>query len=102
MKKKPRPPKIENILAKAKECIATGFYRYTAHAEDRKYERMITEEDALYVIETGWRVPARDDFAELYQSWTYAFEGNSLQDDLLRVIVSFDKHDAHYYYNEYF
>lgn len=91
MKKKSRPPKIENVIARAKECITMGLYRYTAHAEDRKFERKITEEDALYVIETGWRVPTKDEFAELHQSWTYAFEGKTLQDELLRVIVGFDE-----------
>lgn len=68
-----------------------GLYRYTVHAENRKFERMITEQDALYVIETGWRVPIRDNFVKIYESWTYAFEGYTLQDDLLRVIVGFDE-----------
>jgi hypothetical protein len=53
MKKNSRPSKIENVIGKAKQCIALGLYRYTAHAENRKYERMITEEDALHVIENG-------------------------------------------------
>ncbi len=91
MKKKPRPSKIENVTGKAKQCITTGFYRYTAHAEGRKYERMITEEDALYVIENGWRSPNRDDFCDIHQSWKYAFEGKTLQDELLRVIIGFDE-----------
>ncbi len=43
MKKKTRPLKIENVIEKAKKCIALGLYRYTAHAEGRKFERMITE-----------------------------------------------------------
>lgn len=91
MKKKSRPPKIENIIGKAKECIILGLYRYTAHAEGRKYERMITEEDALYVIENGWRVPIKDDYCDIHQSWKYAFEGKTLQDELLRVIIGFDE-----------
>lgn len=87
--KKPRPPKLENIIGKAKQCIALGSYRYTAHAEVRKLDRMITEEDALYVIENGWRVPIKDSFCDINQSWKYAFEGTTLQDELLRVIVGF-------------
>lgn len=66
MKKKLRPSKIENIIGKAKQCLMLGLYRYTAHVENRKYERMITEEDALYVIENGWRVPIRDEFCDIY------------------------------------
>lgn len=91
MKKKSRPPKIENVIGKAKHCIGWGLYRYTAHAESRKYERMITEEDALYVIENGWRVPIKDDFCDIHQSWKYAFEGQTLQDELLRVVIGFEE-----------
>lgn len=91
MKKKSRSPKIENVIGKAKQAIAKGLYRYTAHAESRKFERMITEEDALHVIENRWRVQLRDDFCEIHQSWKYAFEGETLQDELLRVIIGFDE-----------
>jgi Domain of unknown function (DUF4258) len=91
MKRKTHPPKIENVAAKAKQCVVTGYYRYTAHAEIRKYERNITEEDALFVIENGWRVPNRDDFCDIHQSWKYAFEGKTLQEELLRVIIGFDE-----------
>lgn len=91
MKRISRPPKIENVLRRAKQCIAKGLYRYTAHAEVRKLERSITEEDALYVIENGWLVPNRDDFCEVYRNWKYALEGKTLQDELLRVIIGFDE-----------
>lgn len=91
--KKPhsRPTKIENIIAKAKQSIALGLYRYTGHAECRKYERMITEEDALYVIENGWRATVKDDFCNIHQSWKYAIEGETLQHEKLRVIIAFDE-----------
>ena len=52
---------------------------------------MITEEDALYVIENGWRAPIKDDFCDVHQSWKYAFEGETLQEELLRVIIAFDE-----------
>jgi len=87
---KSRPSKLENVIGKAKHCIAIGLYRYTAHAESRKYERMITEEDALYVIENGWRVQSRDDFCNINKGWKYAIEGKTLQDETLRVIIAFD------------
>lgn len=89
MKKTQRPAKIEYVNAKARHCISIGSYRYTAHAESRKYERMITEEDALFVIENGWRNPSKDNFCDVHQSWKYVFEGKTLQDELLRVVVGF-------------
>jgi hypothetical protein len=42
---------------------------------------MITEEDALHVIENGWRVPIKDSFCDIHQSWKYAFEGRTLQEE---------------------
>jgi len=89
--KKSRPPKLENVIEKAKQSIVKGRYRYTGHAEARKFERRITEEDALYVIENGWRVPNKDDFCEANKGWKYAFEGDTLQDERLRVIAAFDE-----------
>lgn len=91
MKKKNHPPKIDNVSKQAKIAITHGMYRYTAHAEIRKYERLITEEDALHIIETGWRVPIRDEFCEIHKSWKYAFEGKTLQEELLRVVIGFDE-----------
>lgn len=91
MKKFPRPPKIENVMREARQSIALGLYRYTAHAEVRKYERRITEEDALFVIENGWRIPNRDEFCDIHKSWKYAIEGKTLQDESLRVIIGFDE-----------
>jgi hypothetical protein len=90
MKRKTRPPKLENVLKIAKQYVVSGMYRYTAHAEVRKYERMITEEDALHVIENGWRVPNKDDYCDIHHNWKYACEGETLQDEFLRVIIGFD------------
>lgn len=71
-------------------CIEEGRYRYTVHGLNRKLERQVTEQDALYVLENGYRIQKRDVYSELNKSWTYAFEGTTLQDELLRVIIAFD------------
>jgi hypothetical protein len=81
-----RPDKLSDVLKIAQACIENGF-----HAECRQYERDITLADALYVIETGYRVLARDDYREEFKAWNYAIEGKTLQDDKLRVIISFDE-----------
>ncbi len=85
-----KPPKLENICKTAKHCIDRGLYRYTAHALCRKLERNITELDALHVIKAGWRVPMRDEYCLVNKGWKYAFEGKTLQDEIIRVIIGFD------------
>jgi hypothetical protein len=86
-----RPDKIADILKIAQACIDNGNYRATFHAECRQYERDITLLDALHVIETGYRVPSRDEYKEEYRAWNYAIEGVTLQDEKTRVIISFDE-----------
>lgn len=86
-----RPSKLENVLEIAKDCIQTGRYLPTFHAECRQLERDITLQDALYVITNGYREPKHDQFKEEWQAWNYAIRGTTLQDDTLRVIISFDE-----------
>src|SRR5215212_5775517 len=85
-----RPQKLENVLATAKQCIEKGNYVATFHAECRQLERDITLLDALHVIKNGYRVPKYDKFKEEWNEWNYAIQGQSLQKEDIRVIVSFD------------
>lgn len=86
-----RPPKLDNVLKIAQNCIETGRYKPTFHAECRQKERDITLLDALNVIINGYRELKHDQFKEEWGDWNYAIKGESLQGDTLRVIISFDK-----------
>lgn len=88
--KSKRPHKIENVIRKATELVVKGKYIATFHAECRQFERDITLLDALYVIKTGYRENKHDEFKEEWNTWNYAIEGETLQDERIRVIVSFD------------
>lgn len=88
--KQKRPPKLENVLKIAKECIENGQYLPTFHAECRQLERDITLLDALHVIRNGYREPKHDQYKEEWQTWNYAVRGITLQDDSARVIISFN------------
>ncbi len=88
--KRQRPVKLENVLELAKSLIETGNYLPTFHAECRQFERDITLLDALYVIKNGYREPKYDQFKEEWQAWNYAIRGTTLQNDTVRVIISFD------------
>lgn len=88
--KQKRPTKIENVIQLANECIAAGRYLPTFHAECRQFERDITLSDALYVIKHGYRELKHDQYQEEWLAWNYAISGNTLQDEKIRVIVSFE------------
>ena len=85
-----RPDKLTDVLQIARQCLENGNYRPTFHSECRQYERAITLLDACYVIETGYRVPKYDQFKNEWQAWNYAIEGKTIQEDTIRVIISFD------------
>lgn len=89
--KRPNPPKLENVLKTAKDCIDSGKYIPTFHAECRQLERDITLLDALHVIKNGYREPKHDQYKDEWQSWNYAIQGTTLQDETVRVVISFDK-----------
>jgi hypothetical protein len=36
-------------------------------------------------------VPVKDDYCDVNKGWKYAFEGNTLQDELIRVIIALDE-----------
>ena len=61
------------------------------HAECRQLERDITLLDAFYVIKNGYREPKHDNFKEEFQAWNYAVRGITLQNDAVRVIISFEE-----------
>jgi len=82
---------LENVLGLANDCIENGRYLPTFHAECRQLERDITLQDALYVIKNGYREPKHDQFKEEWQAWNYAIRGTTLQDNVVRVIISFDE-----------
>lgn len=88
--KQKRPAKIENVLQLANECIEAGRYLPTFHAECRQLERNISLLDALYVIKHGYREPKHDQYQEDWVVWNYAISGNTLENEKIRVIVSFD------------
>lgn len=86
-----KPAKLDNVLELAKKCIDAGNYLPTFHAECRQLERNITLLDALYVIKHGYREPKHDQYKVEWQSWNYALQGTTLQNETVRVIISFDE-----------
>ncbi len=92
--KKKRPPKIENLLDKIKECIRQNMYTQVPHALVREEERKITLPETIYVLLTGYEEKAKTRFEEKHNAWNYAIRGKTKIDEIdVRVIVSFDESD---------
>lgn len=89
MKKEQRPPQIENLLAKIRECIDKGRYRESFHAKQRQNERNIDLFDALYVLKNGYHEKQKTAFNELRKTWNYAIR-HKLEGKEIRVIVGFE------------
>lgn len=90
--KKKRPPKIENLLEKVKECLETKMYTLVDHALTRQKERKITLTETTYILLTGYEEKAKTRFEERHKTWNYAIRGKTKIDEIdVRVIVSFDE-----------
>lgn len=87
-----RTPKLERneLLRKVREAVASGEYRILPHARQRCTERDVAAPDIENALRSGHHVPRRDRFDEPYGSWSYCFEGPSVDGERLRIIVAFD------------
>lgn len=90
--KKERPPKIENLLEKIKDCLEKKMYTQTEHAIVRQKEREITLAEIRHVLMTGYEEKIKTSFNEYYNTWNYSVRGKTKIDKLeVRVIITFDE-----------
>lgn len=87
-----RPPQLEELLLKIRDCLDKGHYRQTKHAIERKSERKIDMLDVLYVLKNGRHEKQKTSFDETFQTWKYAIRGKTLDDEMdVRIIIAFDE-----------
>ena len=55
-----KPKKIQNLIERIRDCIASGAYRDTFHAVKRISERNITLPEIIYVLTTGKHEKSKD------------------------------------------
>lgn len=86
-----RPLKIDEkkLINDVKESIISGDYIILPHSRIRCIERDVSAADIEHVLELGKRVKKRDRFDASLQRWSYAYEGLSIDGELLRVIITF-------------
>lgn len=89
MAKSQKLPK-KDVLERVRFAATSGQYRVLPHARQRCTERNVPLPDLEYLLETGHHAPRRDRYDESHASWTYCFEGKTIDDTILRVIVAFD------------
>jgi hypothetical protein len=92
MRRAVRKPKLERneLVGRVREAIASGWYRILPHARQRCSERDVSAADIECALERGHPVPRRDRFDRVAGDWSYCFEGTSVDEDRLRVVVAFE------------
>lgn len=92
MPKRPRPPKLDHttLVERVRAAVDSGQYRILPHARLRCTAREVAAADIEHALLKGHAVPKRDRYDEPYESWSYCFEGLTVDEVHLRVVVSFD------------
>jgi len=71
------------------DAVGTGRYRILPHARQRCSERRVSAPDIESALVKGHPVPRRDRYDRLADDWSYCFEGASVDEETLRVVVAF-------------
>ena len=87
-----KTPKLmrAELLERVVEAISSGRYVILPHARQRCSERDVAAPDIEHALEKGHPVPKRDRYEEAYRSWSYCFEGPTVDEVPLRVVVAFE------------
>lgn len=85
-------PKLERsvLLQRVREAVTSGEYRILPHARQRCTERDVSAPDIENALEGGRHVPRRDRYDEPSGGWSYCFEGRTVDEKPLRVVVAFE------------
>lgn len=85
------PQKLLDVMKSIRECIIAGQYQFSKHALDRVVERRIDIATTKHVLLNGCEDKPKTRFDKSNNKWKYAIKGTTLDDLLVRVIVTFDE-----------
>lgn len=87
-----KAPKLDRreLIRLVREAVASGSYRILPHARQRCSEREVSAPDIECALENGHPVPRRDRRDLVAGDWSYCFEGRTMDEELLRVVVAFE------------
>lgn len=74
-----------------KTSLESGHYIILPHARLRCKERRVLPRDIEFVLAKGHRIKSRDKFDTSYGSWSYVFEGKTIDERDLRVVIILDE-----------
>jgi hypothetical protein len=88
--KRPKwPAKRPNVLLDARARLASGAYRDTRHAFERKRERALSLLELRQAIHGGYHEAQKDTYKPEHKAWNYAIRGRTLDERDVRVVVTF-------------
>ena len=84
--------KIPDLLLRIRACLESGKYLFSNHALLRKKERFLTiPKITQQVLRNGYHEKKKDQWDQTHNAWNYAIRGKTIDNEDLRVIVSFDE-----------
>jgi hypothetical protein len=84
----PRPPKNAAIRQTVLKTVASGDYRFSAHALERMRQRSIDQIDVKAVLVKGRHEKRKDEFDPQRNRWGYAFRGIIEDGRNIRIVVA--------------
>ena len=93
--KKPIKKNDKELWDLIAEKISNSDYVFALHAKDRQKTRNVTDIDVLDILENKEnrkrkRNKRKDIYIKGYQDWNYCIEGLDLDENNIRIIVSFN------------
>jgi len=91
---KPSKKADEEFFGLLTSKIAKGDYFFSKHARQRQKDRIITDLEALNILEgrdgrKRRRNKSKDKFEAGREDWNYCIEGINLDNEKIRIIISF-------------
>lgn len=91
---KPTKKTDRELYTLLEKMIKNGNYIFVKHAKERQTQRCISDLDVLDILEGREgrgrkRNKSKDHYKDGYQDWNYCIEGNNLDKEKIRIIISF-------------
>ncbi len=90
-----RPVKVsdDELLELIENSIKNKSYYFTTHGSERANERKdVSELQVIAILKSTskFHEKKKDEYSEEFKAWNYAIRGKTLDDDNVRIVVSFD------------
>ena len=83
-------------MMEIEQAVKNGDYYFTIHGIKRSEQRRNVEEIQVINIlrsKIKYHERRKDTYSEKFKTWNYAIRGKSVDDENIRIILSFDESD---------